>query len=324
MIDKEINLEVLKPKNQLFLYGYKKYFDTFIKLYEKRKLPNSIMITGLKGLGKSTFIYHFANHLLSLHEKEKYLINDFCINTSNHSYNLINKNIHPNFFILENNSQKGDIKIDQVRSLLKFVNKSTYLQDLKIILIDNIENLNKNSSNALLKILEEPNQNTFFFLIHNGFDTILDTVKSRCVEFKIFFNINEKKKIFNKLLKQYNLSIDQNEQIENFYYESPGNLFKFLYLMREFDIKENSNLSELILILLKTYESKKDHEIFTYILFLIEKFYNKLCFEKSIKLNHHFFNYQKTIHHINNFKKFNLSERNTLAFLTNIIHNEKQ
>ena len=74
MIDKEINLEVLKPKNQLFLYGYKKYFDTFIKLYEKRKLPNSIMITGLKGLGKSTFIYHFANHLLSLHEKEKYLM----------------------------------------------------------------------------------------------------------------------------------------------------------------------------------------------------------------------------------------------------------
>jgi len=41
-------------------------------------------------------------------------------------------NIHPNFFLIENNKLEKDIKIEQVRDLLKFLNKSTYSRDLKI------------------------------------------------------------------------------------------------------------------------------------------------------------------------------------------------
>ena len=48
------------------------------------------------------------------------------------------------------------LKLRQVRSLLKFLNRSTYSKDLKIVMIDNIENFNLNSANALLKSLEEP------------------------------------------------------------------------------------------------------------------------------------------------------------------------
>ena len=80
MNTKDLNIDITEPKKQLKLYGYKDYFQSFIKLFIKNKMPNSIMITGLRGIGKSTFVYHIANYLLSLDEDKKYSINNFLIN----------------------------------------------------------------------------------------------------------------------------------------------------------------------------------------------------------------------------------------------------
>ena len=55
-----------------------------------------------------------------------------------------------------------NIKIENVRNLRKFLSKTSYSQDLKIVMIDNSELLNINSANALLKVIEEPGNNTFF------------------------------------------------------------------------------------------------------------------------------------------------------------------
>ena len=52
-IDTE-NVEILSPKNQLQLFGYDDYFNSFIKLFNKNKLPNTILLSGLKGSGKAT------------------------------------------------------------------------------------------------------------------------------------------------------------------------------------------------------------------------------------------------------------------------------
>ena len=65
MRSKTESLETLIPKDQLNLYGYDIYFEKFINLFETNKLPNSILLSGFKGIGKSTFVYHFSNYLLS-------------------------------------------------------------------------------------------------------------------------------------------------------------------------------------------------------------------------------------------------------------------
>ena len=192
------NLEIIPSKNQLRLFGFEDYFNFFVKLYDKNKLPNSLLFSGPKGLGKSTFVYHIVNYLLSKSEERNYSVKDFAIDENNLSYKLLNTNTHPNFFLIENKIQEKDIKIDQIRDLLKFLSKSTYSRDLKLIMIDNAENLNINSSNALLKAIEEPNNNTFFFIIHNSASKILETIKSRCTEFKFLFSVPEKKKYFPK------------------------------------------------------------------------------------------------------------------------------
>ena len=114
--------------------------------------------------------------------------------------------MHPNFFLIENNLFEENIKIDNVKNVLRFISKSTYSSDIKIVLIDNAEYLNINSSNALLKILEEPNKNTFFFIINNSANKILDTITSRCIQFKFFLTFSKKKNILRSIINQYKIN----------------------------------------------------------------------------------------------------------------------
>ena len=68
-------INIILPKNQLKLFGYKEKFNFFLKLKEKNRLPNTILLSGPKGSGKSTFAYHYINFLLSQDEENKYSIN---------------------------------------------------------------------------------------------------------------------------------------------------------------------------------------------------------------------------------------------------------
>ena len=62
MKTKKTDINVIKPENQLSLFGYDDYFDLWIRLLNTQKFPNCILLTGPKGLGKATFAYHFVNY----------------------------------------------------------------------------------------------------------------------------------------------------------------------------------------------------------------------------------------------------------------------
>ena len=70
MINNSENLKIVLSKNQLRLYGYEDYFASFVDLYRKNKLPNTILLSGPKGLGKATFAYHFINYGCVAHLKQ--------------------------------------------------------------------------------------------------------------------------------------------------------------------------------------------------------------------------------------------------------------
>ena len=126
MTNKSENLEIVLPKNQLSLYGYEAYFTFFVNLYRKNKLPNTILLSGPKGLGKATFAYHFINYILSYNELNKYSVDNMAINPENNSYISVCNNTNPNFSLLESDMLAENIKIDRVRSILNFLNKSSY------------------------------------------------------------------------------------------------------------------------------------------------------------------------------------------------------
>ena len=190
----------LNPSKNKYLFGYKNFFLELKKLFDKKNLPNKIIFSGTKGIGKATFAYHLTNYIFSQNEKNKY---DYINNTiveNNYSFNLVNKNTHPNFFLISNDEGKVNIEISKVREMINFSNKSSFNDDCKIIFIDNIEYLNINSVNALLKIIEEPYDKIYFFLIHNNKINILDTLKSRCIKFNLFLNSEANNEVANKLI----------------------------------------------------------------------------------------------------------------------------
>ena len=292
----------IEPFNQTKLFGLKNFLNELIQLYNTEKFPTKILFSGQKGLGKSTMAYHFINYVLSKNEDFGYDIENSCINPNNHSYKTILNKSNPNVSVIDIDLEKKNIDINQIRNLILNLNKSSFNDKLRFVLIDNIEFMNINSVNAILKILEEPSDNTYFILINNN-KRILPTLLSRCVDFKIFMSNSENLSTTNKILDN---KIDNmiNTDLIN-YYSTPGkilNLIKFAK-MHECDLI-NINIKEFINFLINN-NHKTDNNIKYLIYDFIEFYFSKINLSIFPKI-HDKYNY--FIKRISDTKKFNLDE----------------
>ena len=201
------------------LVGFEKEYSELVNRYKSKNLPNSILIHGLSGIGKRTFLNKLVKNILNIEFKD---------NNLDHHLNLFKNNTHPNIKIIEKeiDSKTGKIKtniiIDQIRRLKTFLNSTSIIQNSsKIVIIDSADYLNISSANSMLKILEEPKENTYIFLISNQISLLLPTIRSRCL--KIKFNTHNLTN-FTNIIKD-NIDGISNEEI-NFYFEltygSPG------------------------------------------------------------------------------------------------------
>ena len=296
----------MHPSEQIQLYGLDKYFNEIKKLYNLKKMPNKIMLSGKKGSGKSTMAYHIINYILSQFEENKYDIEKFFINSLNRSYKLLKNKSHPNFYLIDLIDEKKNIEISQIRQMISYTNKSSFNEIPRFILIDNIENLNKNSSNALLKIIEEPNENIFFILIHNNNKRILPTLKSRCLTFKINLSFKQTVDICNFLLNENLLNLINNDLIN--YYSTPGDFINLINFVKEkkIDLKEFTLVSFLYFLIDNNYY-KKDKFIKDLIISYIELYFLKR-FQLSNTKNKILDIYYNFTKKINNTNTFNLDD----------------
>ena len=297
----------LEPANQIRLFSHNEQFENLKNLYSKKKMPNKILFSGEKGIGKCTLAYHVINYILSLGEENSYDDKNLLINSENRSFKLIQNKSSPNFILIDVSIDKKNIDIDQIRNLIVSLNKSSFNDKPRIVLIDNIELLNLNSVNALLKILEEPNDNINFILINNN-KKILPTLKSRCLDFKIQLNFKQSIDTINKILNN-NIYDLLNIDLIN-HYNTPGQLFNFIDLQNQFDLNlKEMNLKDLILFIIKNKHYKKDFIINELIYSLIE-FYlrSKISVDDISLINIKDYFLKK----INDTKKFNLDEETLL------------
>ena len=199
------------------LIGHNSHLNNFISLYKIDRLPTKILLSGKKGIGKSLLVKHF---LFNVFEDEN-------------SKLLINNETHANILNIKKNTDKKNIEVDQIRKIIKFINQSSFNNKSKFIIIDDVEYLNTNSANALLKSLEEPNSNVYFFLIYNTEMNILDTIKSRCLEYRLCLNLEDTKLIVDSYFN--NKVYDKiNDNLKN-YYSTPKFLISLVNYLREND-----------------------------------------------------------------------------------------
>ncbi|WP_435091189.1 AAA family ATPase [Candidatus Pelagibacter bacterium nBUS_30] len=307
----------IDPSKQTKLYGHEDHINSLLKLYKKDYLPNKILFSGEKGVGKSTLAYHLINLILSNDEVGVYDLKNFQINSENKSFRLIQNKSNPNFILVDVNQEKKNIDIGQIRNLILTLNKSSFNTKPRFVLIDNIELLNTNSINALLKILEEPNDNINFILINNN-KKILPTLKSRCLNFKISLTFEQSISITNKLLNE-NLNNFLNKEFIT-YYSTPGQLLNIINFanINNIDLK-NLNLKDLISKIILDRKYKKDLSIKYLIYLLIELYFRNNISIKNIDLIN-MYNY--FLKKINTTKIFNLDEEALFMEFEDKIFNE--
>ena len=168
------------------IYGFSKEKKFLINNYHKNSLANSIIFSGQKGIGKSTFVFNLLKEIFKLSVNK---------NQIKHHLNLIDNNSHTNIKYLTKDfddklkKEKTIITVEQIRKLNNFFYETTFNDLPKFIIIDSADDLNINASNSLLKILEEPKNKTYIFLISHQLSSLLPTIRSRCLKF-IFKNHN--------------------------------------------------------------------------------------------------------------------------------------
>ena len=308
----------LEPSENTSIYGYKYFFNEIIQLYNNRKMPNKILLSGKKSSGKSTFAYHLVNFFLSKDEELKYDLIENKINSENKSFKLLQNNSHPNFYLIDLLAEKKNIDVAQIRGMISYTNKSTFNNQDRFIMIDNVEHLNKNSTNALLKIIEEPNENIYFILIANSEKNMLPTLKSRCITFKIHFSFDETVNICNQILNQ-NILNELNHDLIN-YYCTPGEIIKLVQFAKEKQINlKDHDVSSIISLIIENTYYKKNIFIKNLLINFIELFLLKR-YKTSNNKNFLLDFYQNFIQKINNTKKFNLDEESLfLEFKSKIL-----
>ena len=302
------NIEILN-KFQRYLYGHDDLFINLTSLFEKKKLPNKIIFNGSDGVGKATFIYHLINFILSNKEDHSYNAKAKEIDENNKSYLDLINNINFNFKHLKVDDYKKIISIEETREIISFFNKSSINNKPKIFFLEGAENLNKNSSNSILKILEELPENNYFFISYLENKFLLDTIKSRCFNCRLFIKTNENSFIKEKLMTQFKTN---RTNIRNL---TPGINLKLNILFDELNIHEK-DFSTKILSMQNFYLEEKYNKIIDLMHAYIENYFasnlGKNNFFKNFRIRNKINNIIYNINSINNEIRSSFYEINLL------------
>ncbi len=228
------------PKNTYKFNGNKNIEDYMLNSLTKNHLHHAYLLSGIQGIGKATFAYRVSRYLLS-GSKDQSLY----VSKSDKTSNLIEKKSHPDFMVLEVNDEekKTVIDIEQVRDCINFFNHTPAISGYKVCIIDSIEDMNNNSSNAILKILEEPPINSVFFIISHNPESLMPTIKSRCIDlqFKRFNNEELENYLLEEGFEDTSINLKRVMRFSN------GSLGKCMQLLSDEAINLNLKVQNLFL-----------------------------------------------------------------------------
>ncbi len=217
---------------------------------------------------------------LILYGQENNIINDLSISlaeiiASNKSFlnfrdfhdDLLSAKVHSSPFIykiekiyLEDKKRfKKNIYRDDISALHSFFNTKDELNQKRICIIDKIDDLSIDASNSLLKLIEEPNQNSHFIILNSNKSKMLNTIRSR--SFFVRFN------------KVGNNTFNENLEIDKKYIDSYRNLTNgSLFISKQFIKYEFHKIYDHFLSILENSNNIKSNTSSHYIKFLSDKF----------------------------------------------------
>jgi len=173
---------IVRPAQNSALFGHEEIVAFLIQMQAADHLHHGLLFEGEKGVGKATFAFHLAWQMLS-----NRFGHDFShIDESCHHWRQITLGCHPGLlhisrpFDAKTGKFRNAITVDEMRKVNHFMHQSQTDNGWRIVMIDPADDMNHNSANALLKILEEPPRKALFILISHQKGRLLPTIRSRC------------------------------------------------------------------------------------------------------------------------------------------------
>ena len=173
------------PRDTYDLIGHKDAETKFLQAQASGRLHHAWLITGAPGVGKATLAYRMVRYILG---GKSLLTTSLDIPESDPVAQRIASLGHGNFTLLrrpydfKTKKLRTEIPVDDVRDLGKFF-QGTAAEDKawRVCLIDTADDLNRNSENAILKLLEEPPEKALIILLSSAPGRLLPTIRSRCM-----------------------------------------------------------------------------------------------------------------------------------------------
>lgn len=151
------------------LTGNQAAAQIIMRMLSNQVLPHTLLFYGQNGVGKSILAKEVAEGLMGSSHIEK-----------------IRKHIHPDLTLLHPEGKSGVYSMEQMRSLLQMVSLPPFEAKVKVFIIHEADKLSTICSNALLKTLEEVSSDTYFILLTDKREKLLETVISRCYTVRFF------------------------------------------------------------------------------------------------------------------------------------------
>lgn len=178
--------DIAEPAENPFLAGHDEAGAHVAAAYRAGRLHHALLLAGSPGIGKATFAFHLAEHLLRHPRAEEAPERLSPREPQSSLFRQIAQGAHPSVLHLtrplneKTKSFKSAVTVDEIRRIGRFLSMTSHDGSWRVVIVDPADDMNANAANALLKNLEEPPPRTLFVLIAHSPGGLLPTIRSRC------------------------------------------------------------------------------------------------------------------------------------------------